>query len=61
MNTTSGAGLWGNVGQANYAPAKAAIAMLTVVTAMEMEVLRHGQLPLADRRHPHVRLDRHGR
>jgi hypothetical protein len=29
--------LWGNVGQANYAPAKAAIAMLTVVTAMEME------------------------
>jgi NAD(P)-dependent dehydrogenase (short-subunit alcohol dehydrogenase family) len=37
VNTTSGAGLWGNVGQANYAPAKAAIAMLTVVTAMEME------------------------
>ncbi len=37
VNTTSGAGLWGNVGQANYAPAKAAIATLTVVTAMEME------------------------
>jgi NAD(P)-dependent dehydrogenase (short-subunit alcohol dehydrogenase family) len=37
VNTTSGAGLWGNVGQANYAPAKAAIAMLTVVTAMEMD------------------------
>jgi len=37
VNTTSGAGLWGNVGQANYAPAKAAIAMLTTVTAMEME------------------------
>jgi NAD(P)-dependent dehydrogenase (short-subunit alcohol dehydrogenase family) len=37
VNTTSGAGLWGNVGQANYAPAKAAIAMLTVVTALEME------------------------
>ncbi len=37
VNTTSGAGLWGNVGQANYAPAKAGIAMLTVVTAMEME------------------------
>jgi NAD(P)-dependent dehydrogenase (short-subunit alcohol dehydrogenase family) len=37
VNTTSGAGLWGNVGQANYAPAKAAIVSLTVVTAMEME------------------------
>lgn len=37
VTTTSGAGLWGNVGQANYAPAKAAIAMLTVVTAMEMD------------------------
>jgi len=37
VNTTSGAGLWGNVGQANYAPAKAAIAMLTTVTAIEME------------------------
>ncbi len=37
VNTTSGAGLWGNVGQANYSPAKAAIAMLTTVTAMEME------------------------
>jgi len=37
VNTTSGAGLWGNVGQANYAPAKAGIAMLTVITAMEME------------------------
>ena len=37
VNTTSGAGLWGNVGQANYAPAKAAIASLTLVTAMEAE------------------------
>jgi NAD(P)-dependent dehydrogenase (short-subunit alcohol dehydrogenase family) len=37
INTTSGAGLWGNVGQANYAPAKAAIAMLTTVTALEAE------------------------
>jgi NAD(P)-dependent dehydrogenase (short-subunit alcohol dehydrogenase family) len=37
VNTTSGAGLWGNVGQANYSSAKAAIAMLTTVTAMEME------------------------
>jgi NAD(P)-dependent dehydrogenase (short-subunit alcohol dehydrogenase family) len=37
VNTTSGAGLWGNVGQANYASAKAAIAMLTKITALEME------------------------
>lgn len=37
VNTTSGAGLWGNVGQANYASAKAAIAMLTTITALEME------------------------
>jgi NAD(P)-dependent dehydrogenase (short-subunit alcohol dehydrogenase family) len=37
VSTTSGAGLWGNVGQANYATAKAAIAMLSVVTALEME------------------------
>ena len=31
-----GAGLWGNVGQSAYGAAKAAIANLTVVTAMEM-------------------------
>lgn len=37
VNTTSGAGLWGNVGQANYASAKAGIAMLTTITALEME------------------------
>jgi NAD(P)-dependent dehydrogenase (short-subunit alcohol dehydrogenase family) len=37
VNTTSGAGLWGTVGQANYVSAKAGIAMLTVTTAMEME------------------------
>lgn len=36
VNTVSGAGLWGNVGQAAYGAAKAAIANLTVVTAMEM-------------------------
>ena len=36
LNTTSGAGLFGNIGQANYAPAKSAIATLTVCTAMEM-------------------------
>lgn len=36
VNTVSGAGLWGNFGQAAYGAAKAAIANLTVVTAMEM-------------------------
>jgi NAD(P)-dependent dehydrogenase (short-subunit alcohol dehydrogenase family) len=36
VNTVSGAGLWGNVGQSAYAAAKAAIANLTLVTAMEM-------------------------
>jgi len=36
VNTVSGAGLWGNVGQSAYGAAKAAIANLTVVTAMEM-------------------------
>ncbi len=35
VNTVSGAGLWGNVGQGAYGAAKAAIANLTVVTAME--------------------------
>ena len=37
VNTTSGAGLFGNIGQSNYGPAKAAIASLTLITAMEME------------------------
>jgi NAD(P)-dependent dehydrogenase (short-subunit alcohol dehydrogenase family) len=37
INTTSGTGLFGNVGQASYGAAKAAIANLTVITAMEME------------------------
>lgn len=37
VNTTSGSGLFGNVGQSNYGPAKAAIASLTMITAMEME------------------------
>lgn len=35
VNTVSGAGLWGNVGQGAYGAAKAAIASLTTVTAME--------------------------
>jgi NAD(P)-dependent dehydrogenase (short-subunit alcohol dehydrogenase family) len=36
VNTVSGAGLWGNPSQSAYGAAKAAIANLTVVTAMEM-------------------------
>lgn len=36
VNTVSGAGLWGNIGQSAYGAAKAAIANLTVVTALEM-------------------------
>ncbi len=37
VNTTSGAGLFGNIGQTNYGPAKAAIGSLTMITAMEMD------------------------
>jgi NAD(P)-dependent dehydrogenase (short-subunit alcohol dehydrogenase family) len=37
VNTTSGTGLFGNIGQANYGAAKAAIANFTVITAMEMQ------------------------
>lgn len=50
VNTVSGAGLWGNVGQSAYGAAKAAIANLTVVTAMEMrryEVAVNAISPLA--------------
>ena len=36
INTTSGTGLFGNVGQSAYGAAKAAIANLTLVTALEM-------------------------
>jgi NAD(P)-dependent dehydrogenase (short-subunit alcohol dehydrogenase family) len=36
INTTSGTGLFGNVGQANYGAAKAGIASLTAITALEM-------------------------
>jgi NAD(P)-dependent dehydrogenase (short-subunit alcohol dehydrogenase family) len=36
VNTSSGAGLHGNVGQTNYAAAKAGIAAMTVVNAMEL-------------------------
>lgn len=37
INTTSVSGLFGNVGQSNYAAAKAGIAALTTVAAMELE------------------------
>lgn len=37
VNTTSGTGIWGNIGQSNYGAAKAGIAMLTTITALEME------------------------
>lgn len=37
VTTTSGAGLWGNVGQSNYGPAKAGIANLTQIVALEMQ------------------------
>lgn len=37
INTTSGSGLFGNFGQANYAAAKAGIASLTLVSALELE------------------------
>jgi NAD(P)-dependent dehydrogenase (short-subunit alcohol dehydrogenase family) len=36
INTVSSAGLQGNVGQANYGSAKAAIAALTIITSLEM-------------------------
>jgi NAD(P)-dependent dehydrogenase (short-subunit alcohol dehydrogenase family) len=37
INTTSGAGLVGNVGQSNYATAKAAIVGLTLTLALELK------------------------
>jgi NAD(P)-dependent dehydrogenase (short-subunit alcohol dehydrogenase family) len=36
VNTTSGTGLFGTVGQANYGAAKAGIVSLTTITALEM-------------------------
>ncbi|QYU68691.1 SDR family NAD(P)-dependent oxidoreductase [Leptolyngbya sp. 15MV] len=37
INTTSASGLWGNIGQGNYAAAKAGIASLTLVAARELQ------------------------
>jgi NAD(P)-dependent dehydrogenase (short-subunit alcohol dehydrogenase family) len=39
INTTSAAGLFGNVGQVNYGAAKAGIAALTLIAAAELENL----------------------
>lgn len=36
INTTSGSGLYGNIGQANYAAGKAGVAAFTVVAAQEL-------------------------
>ncbi|WP_406276719.1 SDR family NAD(P)-dependent oxidoreductase [Nocardia sp. NBC_00881] len=36
VNTTSGTGLFGNIGQSGYGAAKAGIASLTMITGMEM-------------------------
>ncbi|MCU1655646.1 MAG: Peroxisomal hydratase-dehydrogenase-epimerase, partial [Pseudonocardiales bacterium] len=50
VNTASGAGLHGNVGQTNYAAAKAGIAAMTVVHARELErygVRANGIAPIA--------------
>ena len=41
VNTSSGAGLMGSVGQANYGAAKAGIAGLTIIQAAELGALRH--------------------
>jgi NAD(P)-dependent dehydrogenase (short-subunit alcohol dehydrogenase family) len=37
INTTSGAGMQGNVGQSAYGTAKAGIAMFTIISSMELE------------------------
>tara|TARA_B110000503_G_C7167151_1_gene422510 strand:+ start:3522 stop:4436 length:915 start_codon:yes stop_codon:yes gene_type:complete len=37
INTTSGSGLFGNVGQSNYGAAKAGIASFSIITAMELD------------------------
>jgi NAD(P)-dependent dehydrogenase (short-subunit alcohol dehydrogenase family) len=37
VNTSSGSGLWGNAGQANYGAAKMGIAALTIIQARELE------------------------
>ena len=51
--TTSGAGLFGNIGQANYGSAKSAIATFTQIVALEMQrygVTANALSPIADTR-----------
>lgn len=53
INTTSGTGLFGNIGQSAYGAAKAGIANLTMITAMEMgryAVTANAVSPLASTR-----------
>ena len=53
VNTSSGAGLQGSIGQATYSAAKAGIASLTLVAAAELgRVRRDGQRDRAGRPHP---------
>ena len=53
VNTTSGAGMYGNVGQAAYAAAKAAIANLTLVDrTRDGPLRRHRERDLAGGGHP---------
>jgi NAD(P)-dependent dehydrogenase (short-subunit alcohol dehydrogenase family) len=50
VNTSSGAGLHGNTGQTNYAAAKAGIAAMTIVNALELgryNVKANGIAPIA--------------
>jgi NAD(P)-dependent dehydrogenase (short-subunit alcohol dehydrogenase family) len=50
VNTSSGSGIFGNPGQANYGAAKAAIVALTTITAMEMDrygVTANSLVPIA--------------
>jgi len=37
INTSSGSGLWGNIGQSNYAAAKAGVASFSIVIARELQ------------------------
>ena len=56
VNTSSAAGLFGNVGQTNYAAAKAGIAAMTRVMSAELERLRRDrQRHRPHRSHPHDR------
>jgi NAD(P)-dependent dehydrogenase (short-subunit alcohol dehydrogenase family) len=61
INTTSGAGLRGNVGQSAYAAAKAGIVGLTLVTALEMrryDVTANAISPMAFTRMVATTMDR---